>query len=135
MTNALIFRALERNTGSVGLASELCDQTAVNPEIAALSQHQVCTTSSCLRSTISEHIPIGRIPLPKMLLPLIRKLYSNSLFRLLRLVVTPSTLSSLELSHRVTLVIQQGKASIQQLPPLTWHVLLLKIHTIHIQHR
>ncbi|KAI1266085.1 hypothetical protein F5Y18DRAFT_36624 [Xylariaceae sp. FL1019] len=40
MTNALIFRALERNTGSVGLASVLCTETAVNPEIAAISQHQ-----------------------------------------------------------------------------------------------
>ncbi|KAI2618763.1 hypothetical protein GGR54DRAFT_141935 [Hypoxylon sp. NC1633] len=41
MTNALIFRALERNTGSVGLASALCtSETAVNPEIAALQQHQ-----------------------------------------------------------------------------------------------
>ncbi|KAH7378215.1 hypothetical protein BKA66DRAFT_571646 [Pyrenochaeta sp. MPI-SDFR-AT-0127] len=41
MTNALIFRALERNTGQVGLASVLCESiTAVNPEIAALQQHQ-----------------------------------------------------------------------------------------------
>ncbi|KAI0789806.1 hypothetical protein C8Q75DRAFT_718049 [Abortiporus biennis] len=40
MTNALIFRALERNTGKVGLASALCTQTAKNPEIAALTQHQ-----------------------------------------------------------------------------------------------
>ncbi|KAI1640068.1 hypothetical protein F4809DRAFT_559853 [Biscogniauxia mediterranea] len=41
MTNALIFRALERNTGSVGLASVLCQsETAVNPEIAAIQQHQ-----------------------------------------------------------------------------------------------
>ncbi|KAK5624573.1 hypothetical protein RRF57_000289 [Xylaria bambusicola] len=40
MTNALIFRALERNTGSVGLASVLCTETAVNPEIAAIQQHQ-----------------------------------------------------------------------------------------------
>ncbi|KAI2467158.1 hypothetical protein F4781DRAFT_324563 [Annulohypoxylon bovei var. microspora] len=40
MTNALIFRALERNTGSVGLASVLCNETAENPEIAALQQHQ-----------------------------------------------------------------------------------------------
>ncbi|XDG07247.1 hypothetical protein ABKA04_006862 [Annulohypoxylon sp. FPYF3050] len=40
MTNALIFRALERNTGSVGLASVLCNETAKNPEIAALQQHQ-----------------------------------------------------------------------------------------------
>lgn len=41
MTNALIFRALERNTGSVGLASVPCQSiTPVNPEIAALQQHQ-----------------------------------------------------------------------------------------------
>ncbi|EPE06325.1 hypothetical protein F503_02453 [Ophiostoma piceae UAMH 11346] len=40
MANAIIFRALERNTGSVGLASVLCNQTAVNPEIAAITQHQ-----------------------------------------------------------------------------------------------
>ncbi|KAJ4375018.1 hypothetical protein N0V83_002097 [Neocucurbitaria cava] len=41
MTNALIFRALERNTGTVGLASVPCQSiTAVNPEIAALQQHQ-----------------------------------------------------------------------------------------------
>ncbi|KAK0702093.1 hypothetical protein B0T26DRAFT_660140 [Lasiosphaeria miniovina] len=37
---AILFRALERNTGSVGLASVLCTQTAVNPEIAAITQHQ-----------------------------------------------------------------------------------------------
>lgn len=41
MTSALIFRALERNTGSVGLASVPCASIqAVNPEIAALQQHQ-----------------------------------------------------------------------------------------------
>lgn len=41
MTSALIFRALERNTGSVGLASVPCQSIqAVNPEIAALQQHQ-----------------------------------------------------------------------------------------------
>lgn len=40
MTNALIFRALERNTGGVGVKSALCTQTAKNPEIAAISQHQ-----------------------------------------------------------------------------------------------
>lgn len=41
MTDALIYRALERNTGSVGLASVLCTSVkAVNPEIAAVSQHQ-----------------------------------------------------------------------------------------------
>ena len=38
--NAILFRAIERNTGSVGLASVLCDQQAVNPEIAAITQHQ-----------------------------------------------------------------------------------------------
>ncbi|KAF3035821.1 hypothetical protein E8E12_005951 [Didymella heteroderae] len=41
MTSALIYRALERNTGSVGLASVPCKSIkAVNPEIAALQQHQ-----------------------------------------------------------------------------------------------
>ncbi|KAI4914684.1 hypothetical protein J4E90_004715 [Alternaria incomplexa] len=41
MTMALIYRALERNTGSVGLASVPCESIqAVNPEIAALQQHQ-----------------------------------------------------------------------------------------------
>ncbi|KAL2110039.1 hypothetical protein VUR80DRAFT_1690 [Thermomyces stellatus] len=37
---ALLFRAVERNTGEVGLESVLCNETAVNPEIAALTQHQ-----------------------------------------------------------------------------------------------
>ncbi|WWD10483.1 hypothetical protein V865_008619 [Kwoniella europaea PYCC6329] len=40
MTAALTYRALERNTGQVGLASVLCTETPVNPEIAAISQHQ-----------------------------------------------------------------------------------------------
>ncbi|EMD97142.1 hypothetical protein COCC4DRAFT_171075, partial [Bipolaris maydis ATCC 48331] len=41
MTMALIYRALERNTGSVGLKSVPCKSIqAVNPEIAALQQHQ-----------------------------------------------------------------------------------------------
>ena len=40
MTNALIFRAIERNTGGVGVQSKLCTQTAKNPQIAALTQHQ-----------------------------------------------------------------------------------------------
>lgn len=41
MTDALIYRALERNTGSVGLASVPCTAIeAVNPEIAAIEQHQ-----------------------------------------------------------------------------------------------
>lgn len=41
MTAALVYAALERNTGSVGLASVLCTSvTAVNPEIAAITRHQ-----------------------------------------------------------------------------------------------
>ncbi|KAI0834122.1 hypothetical protein F5Y06DRAFT_301002 [Hypoxylon sp. FL0890] len=41
MANALIFRALERNTATVGQASALCEsETAKNPEIAAIQQHQ-----------------------------------------------------------------------------------------------
>ena len=40
MVNALIFRAIERNTGGVGVKSALCTQTAKNPEVAALTQHQ-----------------------------------------------------------------------------------------------
>jgi len=40
-TAALIFRTLERNTGTVGGVSDACESiTAVNPEIAALEQHQ-----------------------------------------------------------------------------------------------
>lgn len=41
MTAALVYRTLERNTGAVGTASALCTSVkAVNPEIAALQQHQ-----------------------------------------------------------------------------------------------
>lgn len=41
---ALIYRALERNTGKVGLVSTSCTGLqAVNPEIAAVQQHQVFT--------------------------------------------------------------------------------------------
>lgn len=41
MTDALIYRALERNTGAVGQASVLCTAIkAKNPEIAAITQHQ-----------------------------------------------------------------------------------------------
>lgn len=41
MTVALQYRALERNTGAVGQASVQCTSiTAVNPEIAAIQQHQ-----------------------------------------------------------------------------------------------
>ncbi|KAK1777101.1 hypothetical protein QBC45DRAFT_197836 [Copromyces sp. CBS 386.78] len=38
--NAVLFRAIERNTGKVGLASVICNETATNPEIAAVTQHQ-----------------------------------------------------------------------------------------------
>ncbi|KAK3389324.1 hypothetical protein B0H63DRAFT_97181 [Podospora didyma] len=38
--NAILFRALERNTLTVGQASVLCNEQAVNPEIASISQHQ-----------------------------------------------------------------------------------------------
>ncbi|KAG4025233.1 hypothetical protein MFRU_063g00230 [Monilinia fructicola] len=40
MADALLYAALERNTGSVGLASVICNETAVNPEIQAVQQHQ-----------------------------------------------------------------------------------------------
>ncbi|KEF59142.1 uncharacterized protein A1O9_03986 [Exophiala aquamarina CBS 119918] len=41
MIASLIYRALERNTGAVGQESVLCTSIqAVNPEIAAISQHQ-----------------------------------------------------------------------------------------------
>lgn len=41
MTAALVYRALERNTATVGSASVACTSiTAVNPEIAAIAQHQ-----------------------------------------------------------------------------------------------
>ncbi|PAV17335.1 hypothetical protein PNOK_0739900 [Pyrrhoderma noxium] len=41
MVDALIFRALERNSGSVGATSNACTSIqAVNPEIAAIQQHQ-----------------------------------------------------------------------------------------------
>lgn len=38
--DALMYAALERNTGQVGLASASCNETAVNPEIQAVKQHQ-----------------------------------------------------------------------------------------------
>ncbi|KAI5829242.1 hypothetical protein K523DRAFT_41861 [Schizophyllum commune Tattone D] len=41
MVGALVYRALERNSGKVGAASNACTSvTATNPEIAALQQHQ-----------------------------------------------------------------------------------------------
>lgn len=50
MVDALIYAALERNTGKVGLASALCTSVkAVNPEVAAISQHQVLSLHSLSR--------------------------------------------------------------------------------------
>jgi hypothetical protein len=40
MAMALLFQAIERNTAGVGVESVLCTELAVNPEIAALTQHQ-----------------------------------------------------------------------------------------------
>ncbi|RDW80814.1 hypothetical protein BP5796_05512 [Coleophoma crateriformis] len=40
MVDALSYAALERNTGGVGVASVICNETAVNPEVAAIKQHQ-----------------------------------------------------------------------------------------------
>ncbi|PPQ91699.1 hypothetical protein CVT25_012912 [Psilocybe cyanescens] len=41
MVDALIYRALERNTGRIGLVSAPCTSLkAINPEIAAIQQHQ-----------------------------------------------------------------------------------------------
>lgn len=39
-SDALLYAALERNTGKVGLASAACTDAAVNPEIQAVKQHQ-----------------------------------------------------------------------------------------------
>lgn len=39
-SDALMYAALERNTGGVGVASIICNETAVNPEIEAVQQHQ-----------------------------------------------------------------------------------------------
>jgi hypothetical protein len=40
MSAALLYQGIERNTGKVGLASVICPEDAVNPEIAAFDQHQ-----------------------------------------------------------------------------------------------
>lgn len=53
MTGALIYAALERNTGKVGLASVDCTAIeAKNPEIAAISQHQVCISKIMFLKTL-----------------------------------------------------------------------------------
>ncbi|TDZ20760.1 hypothetical protein Cob_v006314 [Colletotrichum orbiculare MAFF 240422] len=40
MSGALVYAALERNTQGVGKTSDACTDKAVNPEIAAIKQHQ-----------------------------------------------------------------------------------------------
>lgn len=40
MAAALVYQALERNTGGVGVESVICPEDAVNPEINAFDQHQ-----------------------------------------------------------------------------------------------
>lgn len=76
MTAALIYASLERNTGKVGLASVKCTAIAAkNPEIAAISQHQVgrpilyrqeaadnvsgSGIQWCSRSQQGQHVSIG----------------------------------------------------------------------------
>lgn len=57
MTDALIYAALERNTGKVGLASVTCTAIkAINPEIAAVSQHQVGRTAQIHYTTDTDYI-------------------------------------------------------------------------------
>ncbi|KAF8158348.1 hypothetical protein B0H34DRAFT_451650 [Crassisporium funariophilum] len=54
--DALIFRALERNSGSVGLATDACTSIqAVNPEIAAIQQHQdpASTNAAAINKSIT----------------------------------------------------------------------------------
>ncbi|KAF9077550.1 hypothetical protein BDP27DRAFT_1311238 [Rhodocollybia butyracea] len=71
MTAALVYRALERNTGSVGLQSNACTSTtATNPEIAAISQHQdpastgAAATNKAIVLTLAQQIAsIGGDPL------------------------------------------------------------------------
>ncbi|PCH38024.1 hypothetical protein WOLCODRAFT_135997 [Wolfiporia cocos MD-104 SS10] len=55
MAFSLIYRAIERNTGAVGLASVICNETATNPEIAALTQHQdpASTNASAINKAIT----------------------------------------------------------------------------------
>lgn len=56
-SDALLYAALERNTGAVGEASVLCNETAVNPEIAAITQHQ--DPASANAATINHNIVIA----------------------------------------------------------------------------
>lgn len=71
MTAALVYRALERNTGAVGLQSNACTSTtAINPEIGAISQHQdpaspdAATTNKAIVLSLAQQIAsIGGDPL------------------------------------------------------------------------
>jgi len=61
--NALIYRALERNSGSVGLATTPCTTIkAANPQIAAISQHQdpaspnAASTNKAIVLTLAQQI-------------------------------------------------------------------------------
>lgn len=56
MSAALVFQTLERNTLKVGLASAACKDTAVNPEIAALTQHQ--DPSSANAASVNKEITL-----------------------------------------------------------------------------
>ena len=63
MTDALIYAALERNTGKVGLASVTCTAIkATNPEIAAVSQHQVYRTARNHYTTDADYIAGSSFP-------------------------------------------------------------------------
>ncbi|ERT02681.1 hypothetical protein HMPREF1624_00982 [Sporothrix schenckii ATCC 58251] len=57
MAGALLYRAIERNTGSVGLASVICNETAANPEIQAVSQHQ--DPASANAATVNKGITLA----------------------------------------------------------------------------
>ncbi|CCM02408.1 uncharacterized protein FIBRA_04506 [Fibroporia radiculosa] len=56
MTYALIYRALERNTGAVGETSVLCNETAVNSEVQAITQHQ--DPASTNAATVNKNIAL-----------------------------------------------------------------------------
>ncbi|KAJ9144996.1 Ribosomal protein s17 [Pleurostoma richardsiae] len=70
MAGALLYRSIERNTGKVGLASVICNETAANPEIDALSQHQdpastdAATTNKAITLELAKQLAaIGADPL------------------------------------------------------------------------
>jgi hypothetical protein len=91
--SALIFRTLERNSGTVGGTTTPCTSLkAVNPEIAAIQQHQVSVYSRSLYVRLHS---VLRTQLPPTLPQLTRLLSSNSLSRSRLSVGTPRTHSSL----------------------------------------